>query len=141
MVTVLICSSAVSARTITEIDFLITYLRVPVSYFCGIPSAHDVAEDVVRLSLSLTINLAAVMAYNFSSNPQTLITSSLLSRLVYSARLELVSYERVVCLLKNSHKSILEIGESQIICILAIHIYFLMIFLIFCTRRFYPDHQ
>lgn len=61
MVAVLICSSAASARAITEIDFLITYLRVPVSYFRGISASHGVAENVVRLSLSPTINLVAVM--------------------------------------------------------------------------------
>jgi len=60
--TVLISSSAVLAKTITEIDFLITYLRVPVSYFREISS---LAENVIELSFSSAINLATVIARRF----------------------------------------------------------------------------
>lgn len=82
LVVALINSSAASARTITEIEFLITYFRVPVSYFCGISFLRR-SENAARLLLSSTINLVAVTAQNFSGNPQTLITPSLLLCLAY----------------------------------------------------------
>lgn len=55
-VAVLISSSTALARTITEIDFLITYLRAPVSYFREI---SFLAENI-GLSLSPAINLTTV---------------------------------------------------------------------------------